>query len=67
MDAHFISFVLREGHVFEMDGRKAFPIDHGEATRATFINRVATIVKANFMAKSPNNPNFVLMALGPKQ
>ncbi len=29
VDLHFIAFVQREGSLYELDGRKAGPINHG--------------------------------------
>ncbi|KAI9362434.1 ubiquitin carboxyl-terminal hydrolase isozyme L3 [Zopfochytrium polystomum] len=29
VDLHFVAFVAKDGHVYEMDGRKPFPINHG--------------------------------------
>ena len=32
-DCHFICFVAAEGEVYELDGNKSFPINHGEPFR----------------------------------
>uniref|UniRef100_A0A671KLB7 Ubiquitin carboxyl-terminal hydrolase n=1 Tax=Sinocyclocheilus anshuiensis TaxID=1608454 RepID=A0A671KLB7_9TELE len=37
VDLHFIAFVNYEGHLYELDGRKPFPIVHGETTEDTFL------------------------------
>lgn len=29
VDLHFIAFVEKEGHLYELDGAKEFPINHG--------------------------------------
>lgn len=29
VDTHFVCFVEKEGHLYELDGRKSFPINHG--------------------------------------
>jgi len=34
---HFIAFVMKNKCVYELDGRKEFPINHGSTTSATFL------------------------------
>jgi len=34
---HFISLVHRDGHLYELDGRKPFPINHGPTTPDKFL------------------------------
>jgi hypothetical protein len=37
VDLHFIALVLQEGHIYELDGRKPFPINHGPSTLEGFL------------------------------
>jgi len=67
VNAHFIAFVRKNGVLYELDGRKKFPVAHGKTSGGTFLNDVAKVVKANFMAQDPDNVNFNLMALAAKQ
>lgn len=66
---HFIAFVLREGRLFELDGRTfdengvAFPVDHGEADPDTFVSKAAAVIRTEFMARDPENMNFNVTAL----
>lgn len=34
---HFIALVHKEGHLYELDGRKEFPINHGPTTADTLL------------------------------
>lgn len=61
--AHFISFVYKDGSLFEMDGRKAFPIHHGSTSRETLLTDAVKVIKTNFMAVETKNPRFSMMAL----
>jgi len=61
--AHFIAFVPVNETLYELDGRKKFPINHGKTTQKTFLKDTTVIVKEKFMKLVPNNPNFNLMAL----
>jgi len=62
VDAHFIAFVLIDGDIYELDGRKQFPINHGPAKMDTFLKKTVSVVKTNFMAKT-ESLNFSMMAL----
>ena len=63
LNAHFVSFVLVEGCVYELDGRKKFPINHGASTEKTFLKDSVSVVKEKFMRLDQDNLNFNLMAL----
>jgi len=63
VNAHFISFVMSNFYLMEMDGRKKFPVNHGKTSQETFLLDVAKVVKANFMDVDPTNLNFNLMGL----
>ena len=63
VSAHFISFVQTDGSLYELDGRKAFPINHGKTSEKTFLKDTATVIKEKFMKLDPDNTNFNVMAL----
>merc|ERR1711951_65419 len=63
VDAHFIAFVPIKECLYELDGRKKFPINHGKTSDKTFLKDTTVVVKEKFMKLVPNNPNFNLMAL----
>mmetsp|Transcript_94580 Transcript_94580/g.267731 ORF Transcript_94580/g.267731 Transcript_94580/m.267731 type:complete len:240 (-) Transcript_94580:239-958(-) len=61
-DHHFIVFVEKDGDVYELDGGKAFPINHGP-TGGDLMAAAAQAIKTNFVEKDPENIHFNMMAL----
>lgn len=59
---HFIALVNVGDELFELDGRKNFPIAHGATKDDTFLNDAARICK-EFIARDPKEVNFTIMAL----
>ncbi|GBP62337.1 Ubiquitin carboxyl-terminal hydrolase isozyme L3 [Eumeta japonica] len=59
---HFITFVQKDGSLYELDGRKAFPINHGSTTSDNFLEDAAKVCKS-FMAQDPNEVRFTVVAL----
>ncbi|CAH2102719.1 unnamed protein product [Euphydryas editha] len=59
---HFITFVHKDGILYELDGRKAFPINHGKTTADTILEDAAKICK-EFMARDPEEVRFTVVAL----
>ncbi|NP_001019576.1 ubiquitin carboxyl-terminal hydrolase isozyme L3 [Danio rerio] len=62
VDLHFIAFVNVDGHLYELDGRKPFPIVHGKTTEDTFLEDSAEVCK-KFMARDPQELRFTVVAL----
>ncbi|RKP10294.1 hypothetical protein THASP1DRAFT_27932 [Thamnocephalis sphaerospora] len=60
LDLHFICFVERDGDLYELDGRKTQPINHGPCT--DLLKGAAKVVR-DFMARDPDQVQFTLMAL----
>jgi ubiquitin carboxyl-terminal hydrolase L3 len=63
---HFIALVCVQDRLYELDGSKEGPIDHGPTTPMTMLKDSAAVVK-KFMAKDPNEMRFTITALAPKQ
>lgn len=61
--AHFVSFIHKDGDLFEMDGRKAFPIHHGKTNPESLLLDAVTAIKTHFMKVETKNPRFSMMAL----
>lgn len=63
---HFVAFIHKEGHLYELDGRKPFPINHGTTTPDTLLEDSAKICK-EYMARDSEDVNFTIMALAAAQ
>ena len=44
-DKHFVCFVNIDNCIYELDGRKAFPINHGDSTHETFAADACNVIK----------------------
>ena len=62
VSAHFIAFVPCDGSVFELDGGKAFPINHGPIGD-DFIRTAAKIIQTKFMQVDQDSYHWNIMAL----
>ncbi|OWR54028.1 ubiquitin carboxyl-terminal hydrolase [Danaus plexippus] len=58
---HFITFVHKDGSLYELDGRKAFPINHGPCTPDYLLEDAAKVCK-EFMARDPQEVRFTVIA-----
>ncbi|GAB4814399.1 hypothetical protein N2152v2_001445 [Parachlorella kessleri] len=58
VDLHFVAFVCRDGSLYELDGRKAGPINHGPSSPESLLEDAAAVVKREFVDKS-ESINFV--------
>jgi len=65
VDLHFIAFVEKDGFLYELDGRKPFPINHGKTSADTLLEDTAVVCK-KFMERDPGNYNFNMIALAQK-
>ena len=70
LDHHFVSFTRAlqtdgKEHIFELDGTKWAPVEHGATSEATFLDDVAQVVRRNFFAFSEGSDKFAMMALVP--
>lgn len=43
MNLHFIAFVQKDGLIYEMDGRKISPVEHGKTSNETFLEVKALV------------------------
>lgn len=63
VDTHFICFTHVDGHLYELDGRKAFPINHGPSSAETLLSDACAVVQ-QFMDRDPGEMRFTIVALG---
>ncbi|KAJ3037374.1 Ubiquitin carboxyl-terminal hydrolase isozyme L3 [Rhizophlyctis rosea] len=64
VDTHFVCFVQRDGDIYELDGRKPFPINHGPSS--DLLLDAAEVIKT-FIARDPDQLSFTVIALAPRQ
>jgi len=64
VNLHFSSFIEKDGSLYELDGGKPFPINHGTCTN--LLQDSAKIIK-KFIERDPDNFQFTVIALVPKQ
>lgn len=62
VDLHFIALVNVGGHLYELDGRKPFPINHGETSDDSFLEDAIEVCK-KFMERDPEELRFNAIAL----
>jgi len=59
---HFVAFVHKEGSIYELDGRKPYPINHGTSCADTFLVDAARVCR-EYMKRDPENVQFSIIAL----
>jgi len=62
INTHFIAFVEVDGHLYELDGRKGTPINHGECRGMEILPKACETIN-KFMARDPEEMRFTIMAL----
>ena len=62
IDLHFVAFVEKDGVVWELDGRRAGPIQRG-AVEGGLMRSVARVVREEYIAKRDGDISFNVMAL----
>lgn len=62
VNTHFVCFSVVDGFLYELDGRKTAPINHGAASEETMLETATEVVK-QFMARDPDEVRFTIMAL----
>ncbi|XP_012228476.1 ubiquitin carboxyl-terminal hydrolase isozyme L3 [Linepithema humile] len=59
---HFVAFVHKDGTLYELDGRKPAPINHGATSPDSLLNDAALVCK-EYMERDPNEMRFTVVAL----
>jgi len=62
VNLHFVTLVNFENSLYELDGRKPRPVNHGATSEDTFLEDAAKVCK-DYMARDPNAINFSVVAL----
>jgi len=63
---HFIALIHKDGELYELDGRKNFPVKHGPTTPNTLLADAAEVCK-KFMARDKDELRFNVLALAQRQ
>ncbi|CAH2075477.1 unnamed protein product, partial [Iphiclides podalirius] len=63
---HFVTFIHKDGTLYELDGRKSLPISHGQTNEERFLEDAAKVVRG-FIAREPDSVGFSVMALVQEQ
>ncbi|XP_020208025.1 ubiquitin carboxyl-terminal hydrolase 3 [Cajanus cajan] len=62
VDAHFICFACVDDELFELDGRKSWPISHGPSSPSTLLRDAAKVIQS-MIQKNPDSHHFNVIAL----
>lgn len=62
LDLHFVALVHKDGSLYELDGRKSFPINHGPSSEETFVSDASAVCK-KFMNRDAAEKRFTILAL----
>jgi ubiquitin carboxyl-terminal hydrolase L3 len=62
VDSHFTALIPFNGHLYELDGTKNRPINHGATNEQSFLEDACEVVK-KFMAREPDNVHFSILVL----
>jgi len=61
---HFVAFVHKDGALYELDGRKPVPINHGPTSKDTLLEDAAEVC-TSYMDRDPVEVRFTMVALVP--
>ncbi|KAF9215740.1 Ubiquitin carboxyl-terminal hydrolase isozyme L3, partial [Podila verticillata] len=61
VNLHYVCLVERDGHLYELDGNKPYPINHGISSKDTFLTDAVKVAK-EFVGRDPENLNFSVIA-----
>jgi ubiquitin carboxyl-terminal hydrolase L3 len=61
---HFVAFIEKAGSLWELDGRKSRPVNHGPVEGGDLLLAAVRVAK-EFMARDPEELRFTLVALAP--
>ncbi|PNF15688.1 Ubiquitin carboxyl-terminal hydrolase isozyme L3 [Cryptotermes secundus] len=59
---HFVTFVHKDGDLYELDGRKSFPINHGHTSDDTLLEDAAKVCQ-QYIDRDPDALYFTVVAL----
>lgn len=63
VNLHFNAFTCVQGHLYELDGRKKQPINHGPCEAEQLLEKAVEVIKKEFVALDPEEIRWNLVAL----
>ncbi|KAH0485852.1 MAG: hypothetical protein KVP17_004399 [Porospora cf. gigantea B] len=63
VNEHFVTFVCRDGRLFELDGRNDGPVCHGVVREENLLKAAVDVVKREFIEQDPTQVRFAIIAL----
>ncbi|CEP03230.1 Ubiquitin carboxyl-terminal hydrolase [Plasmodiophora brassicae] len=66
VNLHFVTLTCIRGRLYELDGRKKGPIDHGPTSREALLHDAVAVVK-QFMGRDPDSVRFSMVAIVERQ
>lgn len=68
VDSHFVAFTFADGRLYELDGGKIGPVDHGPTTAETFLKDTMKIIQKEFIDRLDSTELFFsLITFGPAE
>jgi len=64
VDSHFVALVPVDGYLYELDGTKEFPINHGPTVEETFLADGARVIRTKFIERLEGDPYFSVLTFG---
>jgi ubiquitin carboxyl-terminal hydrolase L3 len=66
VDSHFVCFTVVDGHLYELDGAKAFPVNHGPSNAGSFLQDAARVLQTEYIQRLQDDIRFSVIAFGAK-
>jgi len=62
---HFVTMIQRDGCLYELDGRKPFPLNLGPCEPGQLLPDAISTIKTRYIDADPSQRDFNILALGP--
>ncbi|KAG0710492.1 Ubiquitin carboxyl-terminal hydrolase isozyme L3 [Chionoecetes opilio] len=62
VNEHFVAFIHKDGKLYEFDGRRKFPVKHGDTSADTILADAAKVCR-KYMDRDPDESRFAVVAL----
>jgi len=63
VNLHFVCFVHVDGGLYELDGRRPFPLRHGNTSQETLLADASAVIVREFVERAGDNLQFNVLAL----